>query len=404
MSDEVYDLGIIGGGFGGMTAAIYAGRAHLKTVLVEKGAWGGQINDSIMVENYPGLPSLPGRDLTAHVKAHAEQYRDDVKMVTGRVETLSVNPDGIKVIHTKRKGDFLCRAVIISTGCKPRVLGIPGEDEYSGNGVSYCATCDGEFYTDKTVAVLGAGNSAISNALLLTHYAKEVICVVMNNPGKLDCNEAEGREAQSDPKMTFIWNSTISAIRGDDTVNGITVKNVLTGEETDMGVDGVFSFVGMVPQTEFLKDSGVNMDKRGYIPVKRNMSTNVPGIYAVGDCTDTLVRQAITAAADGCVAEVQAENYLKETATVDAILGSGKPEAILFYSPYDNAAVAKLHQTEEAASAKGYHFNVIDITRQHLLRDQLGITDSIAVALYGADGKLETTLPLTGEDFLETLK
>lgn len=401
---EVYDLGIIGGGFGGMTAAIYAGRAHLKTVLLEKGAWGGQINDSIMVENYPGLPGLPGRDLTNRVRAHAQQYQEDVTTVTSRVESLSVTEDGLKVIHTRRKGDFTCRAVIISTGCKPRVLGIPGEEEYSGNGVSYCATCDGEFYTDKVVAVLGAGNSAISNALLLTHYAREVIIVAMNNPGNLDCNAVQGNEAQSNPKMTFLWNSTISAINGGETVTSITVKNVLTGEETERPVDGVFSFVGMVPQTEFLADSGVNIDKHGYIPVARDKSTNIPGIYAVGDCTDTLVRQAITAAADGCVAEVQAENYLHEKANVDAILSSGQPEAIMFYSPYDNTAIPKLRPAEVAVSARGYHFNVIDITRQHLLRDQLGITDPIALALYDADGKLEKTLSLMSGNYLDELR
>ena len=401
--EEIYDLAIIGGGFGGMTAAIYAGRAHLKTVLLEKGAWGGQINDSIMVENYPGLPGLPGRELTKHVREHAERFSDDMTTITGRVESLSVREDGIKVVHTKRKGDFLARAVIISVGCKPRVLGIPGEVEYSGNGVSYCATCDGEFYTDKTVAVLGAGNSAISNALLLTSYAKEVIIVAMNNPGKLDCNEAEACEALANDRMTFVWNSTISEISGDDTVNGVKIKNVLTGKESERKVDGVFSFVGMVPQTEFLKDSGVEMNRQGYVLVGKNKATNIPGVYAVGDCTDTLVRQAITAAGDGCVAEVMAEMYLKESKAVNAILGSGKKEAIVFYSPYDNKAVERLQAVEEAAGADGHNLNIIDISRQHLLYDKLGLTAPMAVAFYDA-GKLERTVDVTGDDFLEKLK
>lgn len=403
MSDEeIYDLAIIGGGFGGMTAAIYAGRAHLKTVLIEKGAWGGQINDSIMVENYPGLPGLPGRDLTQKVRDHTMRFADDMTTVTSRVESLSVRDDHVKVIHTKRKGDFLARAVIIAVGCKPRVLGIPGEVEYSGNGVSYCATCDGEFYTNKSVAVLGSGNSAISNALLLTHYAKEVLIVAMNNPGKLDCNDAEGAEALSNEKMRFVWNSTISEIVGDETVNAIKIKNVLTGKETERQVDGVFSFVGMVPLTEWLDGSGVAMDTHGYVLVGRNMATNIPGIYAVGDCTDTLVRQAITAAGDGCVAEVQAEAYLKESAAVERIMATGKKEAIVFYSPYDNAAVERLKSVEDAAEEKGYSVNVIDITRQHLLYDQLGITDPMAMAFYDA-GQLEKTISLTGANYLSRI-
>ncbi|MDD7384870.1 MAG: FAD-dependent oxidoreductase [Actinomycetaceae bacterium] len=402
MSEEIYDLAILGGGFGGMTAAIYAGRAHLKTLLIEKGAWGGQINDSIMVENYPGLPGLPGRDLTARVKEHAMRFSDLMTTVTSRIESLSVREDGVKVITTKRKGSFLAQAVIISVGCKPRVLGIPGEVEFSGNGVSYCATCDGEFYTDKTVAVLGAGNSAIQNALLLTNYAKEVIVVVMNEPGHLDCNEAEGEEALSNEKMRFVWNSTISSINGSDTVTGITIKNVLTGKSTDRAVDGVFSFVGMVPQTEFLQDSGVQMDKSGYIPVGKDKSTNIPGVYAVGDCTDTLVRQAITAAGDGCVAEQMAEAYVKESRAVSSILSAPGAQAIIFYSPYDNEGVSRLQPTEDALASAGYHMHVIDISRQRLLYDRLGLTDPMAVALY-EDGNLKRTIALTGSDYLHKL-
>ncbi|KRL55763.1 NAD(P)/FAD-dependent oxidoreductase [Furfurilactobacillus rossiae] len=392
MSDEEYDLIIVGGGPGGMTAAIYAGRAELKTLLIEKGSFGGQITDSLDVENFPGSPHLSGQALMDRFKEHVTQS-DSVSLLTTRVSGVEAAANHRQIVHTRRRGDYTARAVILDVGAKPRQLGIPGEAEFSGNGVSYCATCDAEFFKNQHVFVLGAGNQAIENAILLTKYASKVSVAVMHDEGILDCNEVDRREAMANNKIEFIWNSTLASINGEDSVTSVTVRNILTGQEHDVDATGVFSFVGMVPQTDFLPDTLVR-DVHGYIKVNRNQATNVAGVYAVGDCTDTPLRQVVTASGNGAVAEVNVERYLKETAQLEKIMGdtSGN-EAVMFYSPYDDESVKRLEHIEALLTPR-YKVNLDDITSQSLLYHQLNIGSDFAVALY-QQGHLKQVVDLT---------
>lgn len=379
MENDVYDLIIIGGGPGGLSAGIYAGRAELKTLIIEKGAVGGQITDSLDIENYPGNPHISGQELMDKFYSHAKE-NSSVSFLTTKVTGISVRNDGIRIVETKRKGNFLTKSIIINVGSKPRQLGLPGESEFTGNGVSYCATCDAAFYENKHVFVLGSGNQAIENAILLTKYASKVSVAVMHDQGILDCNEVDRREALNNPKIEFLWNSTLSAIKGTNHVDSVIVKNVLTGEEHEEETDGVFSFVGMIPQTDFLDDL-INRDDNGYILVNKNKETNVSGIFAIGDCTQTPLRQVITAASDGAVAEVSVENYLKEVRNLEEIFSNGDKQAIVFYSPYDDDSVNELKNIENKYKDE-YNVNLIDITKQKILFNKLNIDSNLAVALY----------------------
>lgn len=379
MENDVYDLIIIGGGPGGLSAGIYAGRAELKTLIIEKGAVGGQITDSLDIENYPGNPHISGQELMDKFYSHAKE-NPSVSFLTTKVTGISVRDDGIRIVETKRKGNFLTKSIIINVGSKPRQLGLPGEDEFTGNGVSYCATCDAAFYENKHVFVLGSGNQAIENAILLTKYASKVSVAVMHDQGILDCNEVDRREALNNPKIEFLWNSTLSAIKGTNHVNSVIVKNVLTGEEHEEETYGVFSFVGMIPQTDFL-DNLINKDDNGYILVDKNKETNVSGIFAIGDCTQTPLRQVITAASDGAIAEVSVENYLKEIRNLEKIFSNGDKQAIVFYSPYDDDSVNELKNIENKYKDE-YNVNLIDITKQKILFNKLNIDSNLAVALY----------------------
>lgn len=379
MENDVYDLIIIGGGPGGLSAGIYAGRAELKTLIIEKGAVGGQITDSLDIENYPGNPHISGQELMDKFYSHAKE-NSSVSFLTTKVTGISVRNDGIRIVETKRKGNFLTKSIIINVGSKPRQLGLPGESEFTGNGVSYCATCDAAFYENKHVFVLGSGNQAIENAILLTKYASKVSVAVMHDQGILDCNEVDRREALNNPKIEFLWNSTLSAIKGTNHVDSVIVKNVLTGEEHEEETDGVFSFVGMIPQTDFLDDL-INRDDDGYILVNKNKETNVSGIFAIGDCTQTPLGQVITAASDGAVAEVSVENYLKEVRNLEEIFSNGDKQAIVFYSPYDDDSVNELKNIENKYKDE-YNVNLIDITKQKILFNKLNIDSNLAVALY----------------------
>lgn len=379
MENNVYDLIIIGGGPGGLSAGIYAGRAELKTLIIEKGAFGGQITDSLDVENYPGNPHISGQELMDRFYSHVKE-NSSVSFLMTKVTGISVRADGIRIVETKRKGNFLTKSIIINVGSKPRHLGLPGESEFTGNGVSYCATCDAAFYENKHVFVLGSGNQAIENAVLLTKYASKVSVTVMHDQGILDCNESERREALNNPKIEFLWNSTLSAIKGTNHVNSVIVKNILTGEEHEVKTNGVFSFVGMIPQTDFL-DNLIRKDDNGYILVNENKETNVSGIFAIGDCTQTPLRQVVTAAADGAIAEVSVENYLKEIRNLEKIFSNEDKQAIVFYSPYDDNSVDKLKNIENKYKNE-YNVNLIDITKQKILFNKLNIDSKLAVALY----------------------
>lgn len=382
---ETYDVIIIGGGPGGLAAAIYAGRAQRKTLLIEKGNYGGRVNDTVEIRNYPSVVSESGAGLMERFREHAQSYATNEFKRTTVIGAEKLE-NGNFLVHTKRRGDFESNCVILDMGTKPRSLGIPGETEFTGHGVAYCATCDAEFFKGKNIYVLGAGDQAIEEADYLTGFASSVTVIVLHEEGHLDCNEMAAETAFHNPKIQFVWNSTLQEIKGNASVESLVIKNVVTNTSTEVKADGIFFFVGMVPQTDFVKDL-VECDGKGYIKVNEKKETSVPGIYAVGDCTQTFLRQVVTSASDGAIAATASERYVKEKKQLDAILSpdSGKV-AFLFYNPYDNAQIEAVTKIELSLKDQ-YRVIRQDITRQTLLYQQLGLTASPACAYY-ENGKL----------------
>ena len=301
----MYDIIIIGGGAAGMSAAVYAGRSGLKTLVIESMSAGGQMNLTYEVDNYPGISDEPaGSDLSLAMKKHAE--KSGAVFTTETVKEIE-NADGaIKTVVT-RKNRYDTKTVIFATGANPRKIGAEGEDRFYGMGVSYCATCDGAFFKGQDTAVIGGGNTAFEDALYLSRFCRTVYLI-----HRRDGFRAEGKmveAAKNNPKIKFILDSTVSRIDGDSTVNGITVKNVQNGSEKTIAVSGVFVAIGRNANSE-LAGKYVHLDSEGFIVTDRYMQTNVKGIYAAGDVRDTPLRQIITAAADGAVAATSAIHYI----------------------------------------------------------------------------------------------
>lgn len=301
---EIYDLAILGAGPAGISAAIYAARARLNTLWIErKFAQGGQIVDTYEVDNYPGLPGINGMDLGEKMAAHAEK----MGLSPLRENVVSVeDEDGIKVIRTK-KNEYRARAVILAFGAAHRTLGIPGEESLSGMGVSYCATCDGAFFRDRTVAVIGGGNVAAEDAILLSRTCKKVYVIHRRDQMRADQILQEKLFACENVEM--IWDTVPVSIEGEEMVSGIKLQNKKTGEERELPLDGVFIAVGIVPNTELFRNL-VKLDESGYIVAGEDCVTSTPGIFAAGDIRTKQLRQVITAAADGANAVTSAERIL----------------------------------------------------------------------------------------------
>ena len=382
--DEMYDLIIVGGGPAGLSAAIYAGRSERKTLLLEKGSYGGRINDTYEIRNYPGTIVDTGQHLMERFREHAASH-PTVEMKRTTVTEIRKDGDAF-VVGTKRRGDFKAHSVILDLGTRPRELNIKGEKEFTGHGVAYCATCDAEFFKGKEIYVLGAGDQAIEEADYLTGFASKVTIVVLHEEGHLDCNEVAAEHAYKNPKIHFVWSSTVQEIRGGEQVDSLVLKNVDTGAETEVKADGLFLFVGMVPQTELVRDLVV-CDKSGYIKANEKMETSLPGLYAVGDCTQTFLRQVVTSAADGAVAAVASERYVKEMKQIQEILGPESGNiAFLFYNPYSNEDIEKTAQLEQSLAGQWKVYRQ-DITRQGLLYQSLKLKGTVSGAFY-KNGKL----------------
>ena len=290
-----YDMLIIGGGPGGYTAALYAARAGMKVAVLEKLSAGGQMAESPQIDNYPGLTDgIDGFSLGMQMQAHAEKFGAE----THSTEVAKLNlTDEIKTAETD-SGIFRAKTVVIATGATPKKLNIPGEAELTGRGVHYCAACDGMFYRNKVVAVVGGGNTAAADALLLSRVAKKVILI--HRRDSLRASQVYHKPLMEAENVEFLWNSALTEIRpGEIVVNGADI----------LPCDGVFVAIGRAPETELVKDS-LHLDEHGYILAGESTATNIPGVYAVGDVRTKGLRQIITAAADGAVAVHQAEEYL----------------------------------------------------------------------------------------------
>ncbi|NJD52470.1 MAG: thioredoxin-disulfide reductase [Candidatus Methanoperedens sp.] len=300
----IYDVVIIGGGPAGLTAGIYVKRAMLNAVLLEKMGIGGQIIVTDKVENFPGFLEVSGADLAAKFEEQALKFGLEMKSMA---EVDSIEDKGnIKIIKTT-EGDIEAKSVIIASGTTPKRLGAKGEIELTGRGVSYCATCDGFFFKEKEVVVIGGGDSAITEAIYLTKLAKKVTVVHRRN--ELRAEKINQEHAFSNPKISFIWDSVLEEIVGKNVVEKVILKNLKTNVTSEVKTDGVFIYVGLIPNTKF---TDVKKDEWGFIIANAKMETSVKGIFAAGDCRVTPLRQITTAVGDGAIAAVSAERYLEE--------------------------------------------------------------------------------------------
>lgn len=301
---ERYDCVIIGGGPAGLSAALYASRGKMSTLVIEKKEFGGQAATTEELENYPGSMEEPtGPKIVERMKQQAASF--GTSFVVDEVLNIDTDSD-IKKIKT-RKNEYEAKAVIFAGGAEPKKIGCPGEDELRGKGVSYCSTCDADFFTDLEVVVVGGGDSAIKEALYLTKFASKV--TVVHRRDQLRAEKIHQEKAFANPKISFIWDSVVDRIEGEGLVEKVILRNVKTDELTEYRTDGVFVFIGTVPQTDVLKDK-VQMDAQGYIIVNDDMETNIEGIFAAGDCRKKRLRQVITAAADGAIAATAAIEYV----------------------------------------------------------------------------------------------
>ena len=306
MKNTDYDLVIVGSGPAGLTASIYAARARLNTLVLEKSATGGQILVTDWIENYPGFPEgLSGADLVMKMAEQAKRF--GVEIETNQVLSMQVTDAVKKIVLDDRT--VTCKAVIIATGASPMKLGVPGEEEFYGKGISTCATCDAPFFRNSVVAAVGGGDTAVQESIFLTRFVEKVYLI--HRRDELRATRILQERAMENPKIEIVWDSVLTAVNGSDAgVDSITVKNVKTDEQRDLAVEGCFIWVGTAPNTSFLEGT-VEVDRSGFVVVNEKMETSVPGVYAAGDVRNTPLRQVATAVGDAAIAAFEAAQYIE---------------------------------------------------------------------------------------------
>ena len=312
MEKKNFDVVILGGGPAGFSAAIYAARGAVSTAIVDVNMLGGQPSNYLELENYPGFQLVGGYDLMEKFEEHADKFGVK-KFPMQEIEKVDLAQ---KKIYTK-ESEFSAKSIIIATGAQPQKLGVLGEKEFVGRGVSYCAVCDGAFYKDKAVAVVGGGNSAIEEAMYLTKFAKKVY--VIHRRDKLRADKIIQERAFKNQKIEFIWNSIVFEIQGENTVKSILLKDTQTDKISKLDVDGIFPYIGISPNTELFSGQ-LNQDKYGFIITDTTMATSVDGVYAIGDVRNTPLRQVVTAASDGAIGATYALRYIEQTKEIEAKL------------------------------------------------------------------------------------
>lgn len=300
-----YDLIILGGGPAGMAAGIYAQRANLNTAIIDTGIFGGQVNNTLEVENYPGFGLISGFELIEKLEAHVDKFAP-AKYTSQEITKLDLKSE-VKTVETLEY-KFRSKSVIIAVGAQPQKMDIPGELEFAGRGVSYCAVCDGAFFRDKIVSVVGGGNSAVEEAIYLTKFASKVN--IIHRRDQLRADKVYQERAFKNSKINFIWNSIPQEVVGTEKVTGFKIKNTKTEEITQIETDGVFPYIGYSANSELFKDQ-VELDSRGFIITDQYLETSIKGVYAAGDVRVTPLRQIIVAVADGAIAATSAVKYIE---------------------------------------------------------------------------------------------
>ncbi|MEK6266188.1 MAG: thioredoxin-disulfide reductase [Clostridium sp.] len=304
--EHIYDTIIIGGGPAGLSAGLYASRSRMDTLIIERAKYGGQVTTTDELDNYPGsIENCTGSSLSKRMKQQAEEF--GTKFAKDEIVEVELEGD-IKTIKGKKEL-YKAKTIIIATGAYPRLGGFKNELELRGKGVSYCATCDADFFTDLDIAVLGGGDSALSEAIYLAKFGETV--TVIHRRDELRGAKSLQEKAFKNPKIKFIWDTVAVEAKGEEILEGLVLKNVKTGELSDLKVDGCFVFIGYLPISELFKGI-INMNDRGDVITDEEMRTNIEGVYAAGDIREKLLRQVITAAADGAIAATHAEHYIEE--------------------------------------------------------------------------------------------
>ena len=304
--EKIYDVAIIGAGPAGMTAAVYTSRADLSTVMIERGVPGGQMANTEEVENYPGEESILGPDLSTKMFTHAKKF--GAEYAYGDIKEV-IDGKEYKIIKTASK-EIKARSIIIATGAEYKKLAVPGEAELTGRGVSYCAVCDGSFFRERELIVVGGGNSAVEEGIYLTRYASKV--TIVHRRDKLRAEKILQDRAFANEKVDFIWNHSVKEVHGENgKVSSLTLVNTVDGKERDFKADGVFIYIGMVPLTKPFANLGIT-NEDGYILTNENMETSIPGIFAAGDVREKTLRQIVTATGDGSIAAQSAQSYVEE--------------------------------------------------------------------------------------------
>ncbi len=395
---ERHELVIIGAGPAGMSAAIYGRRAGLDVLVLERAATGGQINITDEIENYPGVAHATGPELGEMLKNHALKFNTEIRMVDSSKVELRGDK---KIVITKKGGatnEIEAEAIIVATGAHFRRLGCEGEAEHIGQGVSFCAVCDGAFFEDLEVAVVGGGNTAVEEGGYLTKFASKVYIIHRRDEFRAD--RAAIAQALANPKIEPIYNTVVEKIEGDGMVENLVLKNVRTGEISNLAVAGVFMFVGQEPDDECVRGL-VKAEKGGWIITNDHMETSVEGIFAAGDVRSKYLRQVITAAADGAVAAMAASSYINEQLHLRSTLLEPDEVKAFFYSSIDEAQVKLSNVVESAAKAKGVKVPVIDGYRNARMTEKLGLADKLPAIAEIKKGVVEKITTLNSESDVE---
>jgi len=306
MEEKLYDVIVLGGGPAGLTAGIYLSRAKASTLILDTGTIGGQTVLTFEVANYPGVETTTGYQLSSTMRKQAKSFGCDIKSNI-KITELELNTD-IKSVIVNDKIKYKAKSVILATGGRSRMLNVPGETDFKGKGISYCATCDGDFFQDREIIVVGGGNSALEEAVALTKYAKKV--TILHEFDHFQAFEHAIKEAKANPKIDFIMSSHIVEFSGDEKLTNVTYKNLKTDELHNMLIDGVFIFIGYMANTDMLKDTSVKLNERGEVITDDKLQTNINGVFAAGDNRSVRFRQITTAVADGTVSALNAIEYI----------------------------------------------------------------------------------------------